>query len=173
MPAGAITLALVLVAVLGGCRGLGPADPPAPAAAANLPEGLDTTVERIVDGDTLVVARGHTIRLIGVDTPETKDPRRPVQCFGEEAATFLQSMLPPGSGVRLVGDAEPTDTFGRTLAYVYRLPDGLFVNAALLRDGFAQPLTIPPNVAFADEFVALAREAREARRGLWGACEPG
>jgi micrococcal nuclease len=148
--------------------------PPAPdaAAAAALPAGLDTTVERIVDGDTLVVAGGHHVRLIGVDTPETRDPRKGVQCYGREATEFLDSLLPEGAGVRLVGDVEQFDTFGRTLAYAYRLPDGLFVNAELVRRGYAQPLTIPPNVVHADELAALARQAREAGRGLWSACQP-
>ncbi len=142
---------------------------PAPPVV-ELPIGLDTTVDRVVDGDTLIVAGGHRIRLIGVDTPETKDPRRPVQCFGNEASSFLTGLLPRGTGIRLVGDAEARDVFDRTLAYAYRLPDGLFVNADLLRQGFARLLTIPPNVAHADEFVVLAQQAREGGRGLWTAC---
>ena len=146
--------------------------PPPPAASVPLPTGLDTTVERVVDGDTLVVAGGHRVRLIGVDTPETKDPRRPVQCFGKEAAAFLASLLPPGTGVRLVGDVEQQDQYDRALAYAYRLPDGLFVNAELLRRGYAQVLTVTPNLAHADEFVSLAAEARAASRGLWSACSP-
>lgn len=143
---------------------------PVPATLDGLPVGVDTTVERIVDGDTLVIAGGRRIRLIGVDTPETKDPRRPVQCFGREAAAFLASTVAPGTTIRLVGDVEQLDPYGRTLAYLYRLPDGLFVNAELLRQGFAQVLTIPPNVTHADRFVALAGEARAAGRGLWSAC---
>lgn len=126
----------------------------------------------MVDGDTLVVDGGHHVRLIGLDTPETKDPRRPVQCFGREAAAFLLSLLPRGTGVRLVGDVEQHDQYDRTLAYVYRLPDGLFVNAELVRNGYAQVLTISPNVVHADEFVAMAAEARSAGRGLWSACQP-
>ena len=145
---------------------------PTPGPGVALPVGLDTTVERVVDGDTLVVHGGNHVRLIGVDTPETKDPRRPVQCFGREAAAFLASLLPGGTGVRLVGDVEQQDQYDRTLAYVYRLPDGLFVNAELLRNGYAQVLTISPNVVHADEFVALAAEARSAGRGLWSACQP-
>ena len=137
-----------------------------------LPAGLDTTVQRVVDGDTLVVSGNHHIRLIGVDTPETKDPRRPVQCFGREASAFLTSLLPRGTKVRLVGDVDQQDQYDRTLAYVYRLPDGLFVNAELVRNGYAHVLTISPNVAHADEFVALAAEARDASRGLWSACQP-
>lgn len=125
---------------------------------------------RVVDGDTLVMEGGERVRLIGVDTPETKDPRRPVQCFGREASSFLSSTLPRGISVHLVGDVEQRDVYDRLLAYVYRLPDGLFVNAEILRQGYAQVLTISPNVAHADEFVSLARDAREAGRGLWSAC---
>ena len=141
-----------------------------PGGAASLPAGFDTKIERVVDGDTLVVAGGHRVRLIGVDTPETKDPRKPVQCFGEQASAYVSSLLREGEGVRLVGDVEERDVYGRTLAYVYRLADGLFVNAALVREGYAHVLTIPPNVAHADEFVTLARGARERGRGLWSSC---
>ena len=88
----------------------------------------------------------------------------------EEASSFLTDLLPRGTGIRLVGDVEARDVYDRTLAYAYRLPDGLFVNADLLRQGFARLLTIPPNVAHADEFVVLAQQAREAGRGLWTAC---
>jgi len=139
-------------------------------ASGDLPAGLDVTVERVIDGDTIVVSGGERVRLIGVDTPETKDPRRPVGCFGEQASHFTESLLPAGSRVRLVGDVEPRDRYQRLLAYAYRLSDGLFVNAELLRRGFGQVLTIPPNVAHTDEFLALSRRAREADRGLWGAC---
>ena len=170
-------LVCFLVFVLGassvgvGC-GREPAVAPSPGAGVALPAGLDTTVQRVVDGDTLVIDGGLPVRLIGVDTPETKDPRRPVQCFGREAAAFLTSLLPKGTGVRLVGDVEQQDQYDRTLAYAYRLPDGLFVNAELVRNGYAQVLTIAPNVAHADDFVALAAEARAAGRGLWSACAP-
>jgi micrococcal nuclease len=169
---------LIVVAVaalaLAGCGRLrvsaGPAAPPRPAVA--LPPGLDVLIERVVDGDTVVVTGGRRVRLIGVDTPETKDPRKPVQCFGKEAAAFLGSVLPPGTGVRLVGDVVQTDAYDRTLAYAYRLPDGLFVNAELVRQGYAHVLTIPPNVAHTAEFVELSRQAREEGKGLWQACGP-
>lgn len=138
--------------------------------AAGLPNGVDLDVERVVDGDTIVVTSKRRVRLIGVDTPESVDPRRPVGCFGKEASDFTKSLLPRGSRVRLVGDVEQKDSFGRTLAYVYRTSDGLFVNAELVRRGFANVLTIPPNVAHVEEFVALARQAREASAGLWSAC---
>ncbi len=129
-------------------------------------------VMRVVDGDTIEVQLGSVrekVRYIGVDTPETKDPRRPVGCFGEQASAFNASLV-AGARVRLVGDVEPRDRYGRLLAYVYRVSDGLFVNAALVRLGYAKPLTIAPDVRFADRFAALAREAREQERGLWSAC---
>jgi micrococcal nuclease len=137
--------------------------------AARLPDGEDATVVREVDGDTIVTDAGK-VRFIGVDTPETVDPRRPVMCFGHEAAAHTASLLPPGTRVRLAFDVERTDRYGRLLAYVYRRRDLLFVNAALVRDGYASVLTIPPDVAHVDELVALQRIAREQGRGLWSAC---
>lgn len=141
-----------------------------PSTVGGLPEGDDAAVERIVDGDTLVLAGGTRVRLIGIDTPETKDPRQPVECFGQEASAHLTDLVPTGTPVRLVYDIERQDRFDRTLAYLYRSADGLFVNAAMVRDGYAAAATFPPNVARAEEFVALQREARERGLGLWGAC---
>ena len=141
--------------------------------SAGPPSGLadqDVAVVRIVDGDTLVVTGGVRVRLIGINTPESVDPRRPVECFGMEAAAALAGLVPPGTPVRLTYDVDRTDDFGRTLAYLYRQPDGLFVNAALVEGGFAQQATYPPNVAHVGEFAALARQARAANAGLWGAC---
>ncbi len=159
---GVAALALILVAAA--CAGRPRAGSDAPGAA---------TVERVVDGDTIVVdldGRSERVRLIGIDTPESVDPGRPVECFGKEASAFTASLLPEGTAVRLVRDVEARDRYDRLLAYVYRQPDGLFVNAELARQGYALPLTIPPDVAHADELRALAAEAREAGRGLWAAC---
>ena len=174
-PCRRVAATVMALAGLAGCGRAGPGAPPvaAPRPETNIPAGVDLVVERVVDGDTVVVSGDRRVRLIGVDTPETKDPRRPVQCFGREAAAFLASLLPTGTGVRLVGDVEPRDQYDRTLAYAYRLPDGLFVNAVLLREGYAQVLTVPPNVAHVDEFVGLSRRAREEGRGLWRACGGG
>jgi micrococcal nuclease len=97
-------------------------------------------------------------------------PGSPVECFGKEASR-VNARLVAGRHVRLVRDAEERDRYGRLLAYVYRAGDGLFVNARLVRDGYATPLTIPPNVRFAERFRRLAAEARRAGRGLWRACE--
>jgi micrococcal nuclease len=166
-PIGAVVLAVALAA---GCGHGGPPLPTPSAADGSLPAGVDVAVARVVDGDTIEVAGGERVRLIGVDTPETKDPKRPVGCFGKEASAFTASLLPAGTRVRLVGDAEQRDRYGRLLAYVYRRTDGLFVNAELLRRGFGQLLTIPPNVAHTDEFAAIARQAREGGQGLWAAC---
>jgi len=132
-------------------------------------------VVRAVDGDTIVVSRdgGRTeerVRYIGVDTPETVKPDTPVQCFGKRASAFNHRLV-DGREVRLVLDAEARDRFGRLLAYVYRTDDGRFVNAELMRGGYARTLTIAPNVRHAGQFRTLAAEARRAGRGLWSACE--
>jgi micrococcal nuclease len=133
----------------------------------------DARVVRVVDGDTIVARldSGTTerVRLIGVDTPESVKPGTPVQCFALKASAYTKHLL-TGKAVRLVPDAEARDRYGRLLAYVYREPDGLFVNADLVRRGYAQTLTIPPNVRFAERFLALARQARDAGVGLWSAC---
>jgi micrococcal nuclease len=129
-------------------------------------------VVRVVDGDTVVVRTGgrtERVRYIGVDTPESVKPGTPVQCFAK-AASSANERLVEGQAVRLVHDAEALDRYGRTLAYVYRASDGLFVNAELVRRGYAKPLMIRPNVAHAAEFSVLAARARRAGRGLWSRC---
>ena len=130
-------------------------------------------VVRVVDGDTIHVQVGDTrekVRYIGVDTPESLKPGTPVECFAKRASAFNHSLV-AGERVRLVLDAEPRDRYGRLLAYVYRERDGRFVNAALVRGGYAQPLSIPPNVAHAEAFRRLASTTRRAGRGLWSACQ--
>jgi micrococcal nuclease len=132
-------------------------------------------VVRVVDGDTIRVRLGdrtERVRYIGVDTPESVKPGTPIQCFAKRAAA-ANAALVAGQRVRLVGDVEQRDRYGRLLAYVYRERDGVFVNALLVRDGYARTLTIAPNVAHAGEFARLARGARAAGRGLWSACPMG
>ena len=129
-------------------------------------------VVKVVDGDTIHVQLGSTrekVRYIGVDTPETKHPAKGQQCYGPAASAFNERLV-GGQRVRLERDVEDRDRYGRLLAYVYRERDGLFVNAELARLGYAQPLTIAPDVRHAERFVALARSARQGGRGLWGAC---
>ena len=131
---------------------------PAPGAAQ--------LVERVVDGDTIIVQGVGRVRLIGVDTPETVDPRRPVECFGKEASAFTTRLL-EGQHVRLEYDQERTDRYGRTLAYVH-LEDGTFANAEIVRQGYGHAYTRFP-FHYLDEFREHQREARQADRGLWGA----
>lgn len=171
---------LVLAVALTGCAGavdvLDAEDAPASAASptathAAVPGGVDTTVTRIVDGDTLYVADLPVrIRLIGIDTPETVHPDRGVECFGREAGAHLSDLVPPGTRVMVEFDVERTDRYDRPLGYLWRLPDGLHVNLAMVEDGYAQVLTVPPNVRYTERFLAAQREAREAGRGLWSAC---
>ncbi len=119
---------------------------------------------RVVDGDTLELDGGERVRLIGVDTPETVDPRRPVERFGKEAYAFTQRMA-EGRRVRLAYDQEQYDRYGRTLAYVY-LEDGRFLNAEIIRQGYGHAYTRFP-FYYAEEFRAYEHEARENGRGLW------
>ncbi len=132
-----------------------------------------TEVVKVVDGDTIVVAgtgEELSVRLLGIDTPETKDPRKPVQCFGAEASARTAELLPPGTQVRLVRDVEERDVYDRLLAYVYRVDDGLFVNLDLARQGYADLLTYSPNVAHAGELGDAVSAARREELGLWKAC---
>jgi micrococcal nuclease len=155
-------------------------DPPPRAPVVRSPHTVaergsasNAVVVRVVDGDTVDVRIGHhreRIRLIGVNTPETVDPRKPVECFGPEASAHTKHLLPPGTPVLVERDAEPRDDYGRLLAYVHRATDGLFVNLDLAERGFAVPLRIEPNSGHADEFQAAADRAMRSGLGLWSAC---
>jgi micrococcal nuclease len=159
-----VLLALVVAAAaLGGGAMLGGGSGSGTASAGT------AVVERVVDGDTIVLRGGERVRYIGVDTPESVKPGTPVQCYAK-AASHANAGMVAGERVRLRYDAERQDRYGRTLAYVVRARDGLFVNAELVRRGYAVPLTIPPNVAHAGDFRRLARAARKAGRGLWARC---
>jgi micrococcal nuclease len=107
------------------------------------------------------------VRYIGIDTPETVDPRRPVGCFGEEASAANKALV-EGLIVGLEGDVSDTDRFGRLLRYVW-LDSQEMVNALLVRDGYAQASAYPPDVRYQEFFDGLEAEARSAERGLWGA----
>jgi micrococcal nuclease len=129
-------------------------------------------VVQVLDGDTVVVelADGSTdtVRLLGVDTPETHHPTKPVQCFGPEAAAFTAERL-TGAVVHLEADVERRDLYGRRLAYV--VVDGERFNDVLLRRGYARLLVIDPNRAHARELLGAELDARRHERGLWGACD--
>jgi micrococcal nuclease len=129
------------------------------------------TVVSVTDGDTIEViapdgARDQ-VRLLGVDTPETHHPTEPVGCFGPEAAAYTAQRL-RGQSVRLEGDVEARDRYGRRLAYV--ILDGERFNDELLRLGYAELLVIEPNHAHARTMLREELEAKRERRGLWGAC---
>lgn len=158
---------LLVVVAAAGCPRLGGGSGPGTAA------GGTGRVKRLVDGDTLDVALPsgtERIRLLGIDTPESVKPNTPVQCFAKEASKRLAALVPVNTRVRLVRDVEERDRYGRLLAYVYRQPDGLFVNLDLVRGGYARVLTYRPNVAHAPELEQAARSARRGSSGLWGSC---
>lgn len=131
----------------------------------------DGRVIAIIDGDTVRVAmngKSEKVRLLSIDTPETKDPRKPVQCFGREASQYITG-LALGKIVRLESNpAEDKDRYGRLLRYVY-LENGTNVNAEMVRQGYAHAYTKYPTPQL-DQMRQLEREAREGRRGLWGLC---
>jgi len=123
-------------------------------------------VERVVDGDTIVLAGGERVRYIGIDSPEMgTEPR---ECFAEQAKA-KNAALVAGKEVALRRDVSQRDRYQRLLRYVY-LPDGAFVNAVLVQEGYATAATFPPDVLFSAYFTSLEREARQAGAGLWGSC---
>jgi micrococcal nuclease len=146
--------------------------PPPPGAGSGGPPGRARVV-RVIDGDTAVVDLGGgdtTVRFIGIDTPETVAPDRPVECFGPEASSRLKQLLPPGTAVRLWRDVEPLDRYDRLLAYVQRSSDGLFVNVAQVADGYAIAKSYPPNTWYRTTFEAAEAAARAGGVGLWSTC---
>jgi micrococcal nuclease len=163
---------LVLGAALVACGG-DERDPASSSTPASTVVEANATIVRVVDGDTVVAdIDGHreTIRLIGIDTPETVKPDSPIECYGPEASAFTKRLLPEGTSVRLERDVEARDDYGRLLAYVYVAADGTFVNLELAAQGYAALLTFPPNIAHVDEFVAAANAAQQADLGLWRGC---
>lgn len=133
-------------------------------------------VTRVVDGDTLDIDIGGTVsrvRIIGVDTPETVDPRQPVMCYGKEASAETKRLVDLASkNVLLEKDISETDRYGRLLRYVWlEHPDGRrMLNLELVKGGFAQVSTYPPDVKYVDMLLQARREARQSSAGLWGAC---
>lgn len=132
-------------------------------------------VTKVYDGDTFQIkvdGQAVSVRLIGIDTPETIDPRRPVGCFGKKASDETKRLI-EGKVVTLSKDVSETDKYNRLLRYVF-LPisggESLFINDYLIRQGFAKSLTYPPDVKYNDRFLAAEKEARENLRGLWGEC---
>ena len=138
----------------------------------------DVLVKRAVDGDTLLLETGERVRLIGIDTPEmhesnklyrdaqrTKQDITTIQKLGRRSYEFTKNLV-EGKRVSMEFDVEKYDKYKRLLAYVY-LKDGTFVNAEIVKQGYASLMTFPPNVKYVDLFLKLYREARDNRRGLW------
>ena len=135
-------------------------------AAANEDSG---TVVRVIDGDTLIASINngdHTIRLLNVDTPETKDPNQPVECLGPQATEYLEDRLPKGTQIRLEFDVDRHDKYGRTLAGVFA-PDGSLVNAEIAREGLGIPVQYGKNVKFLPPVQAAYEEAGTEKTGLF------
>lgn len=135
-------------------------------------------VRRVIDGDTLQLESGERVRLIGIDTPEIHESRKlhqdsrrsnkdikAIREMGQRAFVFTKGLV-EGKRVSLEFDTEKHDRYERLLAYVY-LKDGTFVNAEILKQGYASLMTVPPNVKYVDLFLNLSRQARENKRGLW------
>jgi len=152
----------IVIIFFAGCKTADAGKPLSPDGRAGQ-KGQWVTVARVVDGDTFITEEKSRVRLIGVDTPEITRRREP---YGREAAAFTGSRL-EDQKVWLEYDVDKTDKYGRTLAYVY-LADGTFFNGLLLAEGYAQIMTVPPNVKYAEKFLALQRQAREQNKGLWG-----
>jgi micrococcal nuclease len=140
---------------LAGC-----ADPPEESSSGG---GRSGRVTRHTDGDTLWLSGIGKVRLIGIDTPEVFGE---AECYGRRASAFVRRLLPLGTEVRYRLGAEERDRYGRALVYIW-LADGRFLNRLLVARGYAETLTIPPNVQYADELAAAARRARGRGRGLW------
>lgn len=162
---GAVAVMASASLLLSACSGSGGSD----ASADSSDGGSDLyTVQRVIDGDTIEVeGQGEqlTVRLLNIDTPETKDPNEIVECLGPEATEELKSLLNEGDQVRLEYDVERKDSYGRTLAGVYE--DDVLINAEIARAGLGVPMAIDPNYRFYDEVEAAFEEAADAEVGFF------
>lgn len=132
-----------------------------------------TSVKSVIDGDTIttmVDGKHMSIRLIGIDTPESSTSTRPEECGGEEASQFLRNILPEGTPILLTRDQELLDPYDRLLAYVFRESDGLFVNLAIAKYGMASELSFPPNTRYASHIRKAVTAARTSGAGVWSLC---
>ena len=154
---------MISAGVLGGCSSS--SDEPVKSTKAE-----QALVKRVVDGDTFVLDDGRKVRMIGINTPESVDPRRPVEYYGKEASSFTKKLL-EGNKVYLDWGRTPKDRYDRWLAWVW-LADGTFVNGYLVSEGYAQVYTFKDNPDHAEYLLELQRQARDAGRGLWGQSLP-
>lgn len=130
-------------------------------------------IVKVVDGDTVDIdinGRTERVRLIGVNTPETKHPTKPIECFGPEASAYMSQLLPKGTAVRIERDVEARDRYGRMLLYLYLGSNNLFINLDLVARGYGTPMSIEPNTFHRNDFVRAAAQAEAANVGLWKAC---
>lgn len=137
-----------------------PSPPPSP--------GPFHLVTRVIDGDTIKLQSGETVRLIGIDTPESVHPRQPVACFGREASAFTRNLL-LNQHVQLEPDITDRDRYGRLLRYVYH--DGRFINHYLVAQGYATSYPYPPDIKYQQQLNQAQQQARQDQRGLWNACQ--
>jgi micrococcal nuclease len=166
-----ITKALLRTVAIGVVvAGCGATTTPVSAPSSTEP---NATVERIVDGDTLIAdvgGRRERVRLLGIDTPESVAQNRPDQCYGKESSDYLKTLLPEGSQITLILDEEVRDQYDRLLAYVVRSSDELFINLDLLERGYAGVLIYDPNNFYESLFREAERTAADNDVGLWGVC---
>ena len=135
--------------------------------------GVVATIVKVVDGDTVDIdlnGRNERVRIIGVNTPETKHPTKPIEFFGPEASAYMTTLLPKGTRVRIERDVEARDRYGRMLLYLYIDSNNLFINLDLVVRGYGKPMSIEPNTFHRNDFVRAASQAEVANVGFWKAC---
>jgi micrococcal nuclease len=168
LPHGLRALAVAVASVGGGC---GPADV-ATSGEAGSAVGVGQVVD-VIDGDTIdveIAGSVERVRLLGIDTPEVAHPGKPAECHGDAATAFTEALLPASTSVTLTRDVVGRDHYGRLLAYVHRVDDGVFVNYELARQGHAESLHIAPNGIHRVLIATAVEQARGERLGLWGRC---
>ena len=125
-------------------------------------------VKRVVDGDTIELTDNRRVRYIGINTPETIDSRKPVECFGKEAKEKNKELV-EGKIIEMEKDVSEIDVYSRYLRYVY--VDGILINSWLVENGYAQVMSVPPDVKYQKLFLSKEKIAREEKRGLWKKCQ--
>jgi micrococcal nuclease len=164
---GALLLAAAVIAIVLFAPALVQRLSPTPVAAAGIPDGATpATVDYVHDGDTLFLADGRKVRLLGIDTPEIGEH---AECWGEEATTILRELLPQGTSVWVLPDIEPLDQYGRSLLFVYT-DDATNINLAMLERGAAEVEQYAPNLLLQAELEGAMSTARAGAVGMWGAC---
>lgn len=149
-----------------------PQPSPLPTPQVLLDNLEQATVSRVVDGDTIKLEDGRTLRYIGIDTPETVAPQKPIECFGKEASEFNR-LLVEGKTVWLEKDISETDRYGRLLRYVYLNPEASLsaqVNYRLVAEGYAYASSYPPDVKWQSVFTEVQMQAQQHEVGLWNSC---